>query len=60
MHNLFYLIHLHSELNPGKKLILNYEEGRDYQSAIINFYLHNIVKEVCSLKKDAILISCYI
>ena len=52
LHNLYYLIHLHRELNPGKKLILNYEEGRDYQSAIINFYLHNIVKEVCSLKKE--------
>ena len=47
LHNLFYLIHLHSELNPGKKLILNYEEGRDYRSAIIDFYLRNIVKEVC-------------
>ena len=27
LHNLFYLIHLHSDMNPSKKLILDFEEG---------------------------------
>ena len=39
LHNLFYLIHLHSDMNPSKKLILNFEEGKkDNQSAITDFY----------------------
>ena len=51
LHNLFYLIHLHSDMNPLKKLIVNFEEGKtDNQSAITDFYWHNIVKEVCKMK----------
>ena len=45
LHNLFYLIHLHSDMNPSKKLILKLEEGnKDNQSAITEFYWRNIVK----------------
>ena len=51
LHNLFHLIHLHSDMNPSKKLILYLEEGnKDNQSAITEFYWHNIVKEVCKMK----------
>ena len=51
LHNLFHLFHLHSDMNPSKKLILNLEEGnKDNQSAINEFYWCNIVKEVCKMK----------
>ena len=51
LHNSFHLFHLHSDMNPSKKLILNLEEGnKDNQSAITEFYWRNIVKEVCKMK----------
>ena len=51
LHNLAHLIRLHSEMNPGKKLILDRKNNVDFPSEILNFYLKNIVDGVCKLQK---------